>query len=54
MAENSPKKITHSEQALLLLTLLLGAALRLVALGKVPGGMHQDEAFVSWLSLIHI
>ena len=25
MAENSPKKITHSEQALLLLTLLLGA-----------------------------
>ena len=48
MAENSPKKITHSEQALLLLILLLGAALRLVALGKVPGGMHQDEAFVSW------
>lgn len=30
------------------LILALGAALRLAALGTVPGGMHQDEAFVSW------
>lgn len=32
------------------LLLLLGAALRLAAIGTVPGGMHQDEAFVSWNS----
>ncbi|MCH5343484.1 MAG: glycosyltransferase family 39 protein [Acetatifactor sp.] len=35
--------------------MLLGAALRLVYLGSVPGGMHQDEAFSAWTaySLLH-
>lgn len=31
-----------------LLLLMLGAFLRLIYLGKVPGGMHQDEAFSAW------
>lgn len=30
------------------LVILLGAALRLVCLGTMPGGMHQDESFVAW------
>lgn len=35
--------------------LLLGALLRLVCLGSVPGGMHQDESFVAWnaFALLH-
>ena len=35
--------------------MLLGAALRLIYLGSVPGGMHQDETFVAWNSyaLLH-
>lgn len=28
--------------------LLLGSLLRLVYLGSMPGGMHQDESFVAW------
>ena len=28
------------------LILLLGALLRLLYLSRVPGGLHQDEAFV--------
>ena len=28
--------------------LALGAVLRLVCLGSMPGGMHQDESFVAW------
>lgn len=28
--------------------LLLGACLRLICLGSIPGGMHQDESFVAW------
>ncbi|MCM1056895.1 MAG: glycosyltransferase family 39 protein [Firmicutes bacterium] len=28
--------------------LLLGALSRLIALGSVPGGMHQDEALTAW------
>lgn len=37
------------------LLLLLGVALRLFALGKVPAGMHQDESFVAWnaFALLH-
>lgn len=30
------------------LIILLGAVLRLVCLGTMPGGMHQDESFVAW------
>ena len=35
--------------------LLLGAFLRLICLGSVPGGMHQDESFVAWnaLAILH-
>ena len=28
--------------------IVLGAVVRLVALGSMPGGMHQDESFVAW------
>lgn len=37
------------------LILLLGSALRLIRLGSMPGGMHQDETFVAWnaFSLFH-
>lgn len=28
--------------------LVLGAVLRLIYLGSMPGGMHQDESFVAW------
>ena len=28
--------------------LMLGALLRLIFLGSMPGGMHQDESFVAW------
>lgn len=37
------------------LILLLGSVLRLSFLGSMPGGMHQDEAFVAWnaFSLFH-
>ena len=31
-----------------LLILASGALLRLIYLGSVPGGMHQDETFVAW------
>ncbi len=31
-----------------LLILCLGAVIRLLFLGTVPGGMHQDEAIVAW------
>jgi len=48
MIKKIHSKSTRFEQLLLLLILLLGAVLRLAALGSVPGGMHQDEAFVSW------
>lgn len=42
------KKESTIKQLLPLAILLLGAFLRLWALGQVPGGMHQDEAFVAW------
>jgi len=31
-----------------LIIMLLGAVLRFAFLGSMPGGMHQDESFVSW------
>lgn len=31
-----------------LLIILIGALLRLIYLGSMPGGMHQDESFVAW------
>lgn len=42
-----PKRLI-SERFLPLFILLLGGLLRLVALGTVPEGMHQDEAIVVW------
>ncbi len=33
---------------LLFLILVVGALLRLLYLGSVPGGLHQDEAIVAW------
>lgn len=36
------------EKSLPLLIILLGAVLRLICLGTMPGGMHQDESFVAW------
>lgn len=33
---------------LLLLIILMGSLVRLLYLGSVPGGLHQDEAIVAW------
>lgn len=54
--EHSISKHLISKQYILpLLVIALGAALRLVLLGSVPGGMHQDESFVAWnaYALLH-
>lgn len=53
LQENMPmaeKKFPNISPARFLpfLLLLLGACLRLICLGSVPGGMHQDESFVAW------
>lgn len=48
MAKECSPNIGWARRLLPLLILLLGGVLRLAALGDVPGGMHQDEAFVSW------
>ena len=48
MWKKSRKGNISLRQILPLLILLLGAVLRLAALGKVPGGLHQDEALTSW------
>lgn len=37
-----------SNRILLAVILLLGAVLRLVCLGTMPAGQHQDESFVAW------
>lgn len=42
-----PRKI-QAEKLLVFFIFLLGAVLRLAALGCIPGGMHQDEAFTAW------
>lgn len=36
------------ERSLPLWIILLGAVLRLVCLGTMPGGMHQDESLTAW------
>lgn len=36
------------EKSLPLFIILLGAILRLVCLGTMPGGMHQDESLTAW------
>lgn len=38
----------RADKYLPVIIVLLGAALRLVYLGVVPGGLHQDESFVAW------
>ena len=43
-------KRAQLEKYLPLMIILLGAALRLVCLGIMPGGLHQDESFVAWNS----
>lgn len=48
MSETLRKTNLSAGRLLPLLPLILGAVLRFAALGTVPGGMHQDEAFVSW------
>jgi 4-amino-4-deoxy-L-arabinose transferase-like glycosyltransferase len=43
------------EKVQVILLLLLGAVLRLYALGAIPGGYHRDEAYAAWnaLNLFH-
>lgn len=45
-AENMKKERFY--KALPILLLMLGALLRLICLGGLPGGRHQDESFVAW------
>lgn len=40
-------KLTDKSNLAVIL-MLLGALLRFVYLGSMPGGLHQDEAFVAW------
>ncbi len=40
--------MSKCEKLFLCLIVLLGALLRLIYLGQVPRGMHQDEVFVAW------
>lgn len=49
------KEPTGIHRLLPVMVLLLGAALRLVCLGRIPEGMHQDEALSAWTaySLLH-
>lgn len=49
MSKNKFQEILISLKKLLPLFILgLGGALRLIYLGSIPGGMHQDESFVAW------
>lgn len=41
------KSLTKNKM-LLVLIVLLGSLVRLLYLGSVPGGLHQDEAIVAW------
>ncbi|MDE7044774.1 MAG: glycosyltransferase family 39 protein, partial [Acetatifactor sp.] len=54
MKDNKFPKISLTN-LLPVILLLSGAFLRLVCLGSVPGGMHQDESFVAWnaFSILH-
>ncbi len=46
--KNRMKLADRWEKIIPLLLLGLGMVLRFAYLGSVPGGMHQDEAFVAW------
>lgn len=48
MTDGKHKAHKCCEKFLIFLLLLMGVALRFLFLGSVPGGMHQDEAFVAW------
>lgn len=44
----SVKKTNQSEKYVFFLIMALASALRLICLGTMPEGMHQDEGFVAW------
>lgn len=46
--KTSGKKLISGNHILLLIILLVGSLVRLLYLGSVPGGLHQDEAIVAW------
>ena len=48
MSITTEKHRTWLTQALPVILLLLGGALRLLFLGEMPDGMHQDESTVAW------
>ena len=43
-----PPGDTHTENAVFLTLILIGAAVRLIALGDIPAGLHQDEAGIGY------
>ena len=42
------KWLAKIERILPLIIVVMGALIRLICLGSVPGGSFQDEAFVAW------
>lgn len=49
MSKNKFQETFNSLKKILPFIILgLGGALRLIYLGSIPGGMHQDESFVAW------
>lgn len=48
MTESEQNQTMKKVKIVFALIITLGAALRLVYLGSMPGGMHQDESFVAW------
>lgn len=48
MTTGTERQCKRFMQALPIIILLLGSVLRLVLLGEVPDGMHQDESTVAW------
>lgn len=50
MPKQSPLHTLREKRYILLFLFILtgGALLRLICLGSMPGGMHQDETFVAW------
>jgi len=48
MIEYIHKGPKYGINILVIALMLLGGILRIMFLGSVPGGMHQDEAFVAW------
>lgn len=45
---SADRKSERTEQYFFGAIMVLGAVLRLVCLGSMPGGLHQDESFVAW------